>query len=280
MSPQMSGFASEAKSLVIKSVALSAGVAILLNSGIAFAGVFQQAQLPGVEDEKTQTSDGDVVVDTESGSPETTTTSGTESEDSKTANKPRFTCQLTNSQYMVMYHPKSQPDQAYAWATPSPLGGGWTAERRCNEISRRLESYRPDGLQEMRASVENSYNVVCITTQKNPDCRIVLTVPPGENPQLIRDRVFQNISIADGGKVTEGVNTFVGGGDAQMLNDLLNLGLSSLGGSTNRPSRGSQSVNLRPFLDRADGGTGSQLKGGVPMRSNRANPRLNPGNFR
>ncbi|MEP0770301.1 COP23 domain-containing protein [Coleofasciculus sp. FACHB-SPT36] len=279
MSPYLSRFASETKSLVVKSVALSAGVAMLLNSGIAFAGSVQQAQLPGVEDENTQTSDGDVVVDTD-GSPDSTTSSGTESENSTTANKPRFTCQLTNSQYMVMYHPKSQPAQAYAWATPSPLGGGWTAERRCNEISRRLESYRPDGLQEMRASVENNYNVVCITTQKNPDCRIVLTVPPGENPQLIRDRVFQNISTADSGQVTEGVNTFVGGRDAQMLNDLLNLGLSSLGGTTNRSSRKSQSVNLRPFLDRADGGTGTQLKGGVPMRSNRANPRLNPGNFR
>lgn len=277
MSPHLYKFASEAKSLVAKSMALSVSVAILVNSGGAFAGSVQQAQLPGVEDETTQTSDEDVVVDTESGNPSTTTSPGTESEDSTTANKPRFTCQLTNSKYTVMYHPKSQPDQAYAWATPSPLGGGWTAERRCNEIGRRLESYRPDGLQEMRASVENNYNVVCITTQKNPDCRIVLTVPPGENPQLIRDRVFQNISIADSGQVTEGVNTFVGGRDAQMLNDLLNLGLSSLGGSTNRSSRRSQSVNLRPFLDRADGGTGTQLRGGVPMRSN---PRLNPGNFR
>ena len=274
MSPRLYKFAFVLGSSVFQSVALSVGVTILLSSGEANAGSLIQAQLPDVEDQK-KTSPGDVEVETKPESKESTTTQPDAESDSKTANESRFTCQVMSGQYTVMYHPKSQPSQSYAWATPSPLGGGWTSERRCNEISRRLESYRPDGLQEMRASVENNYNVVCITTQKNPDCRIVLTVPPGQDPQQTRDRVFQNISIADTGQVTQGVNTFVGGRDAQMLSDLLNLGLSSLGGnSLNRPSR---NINLRPFLDPSDGGTGTQLRRGIPARSN---PRLNPNNFR
>jgi hypothetical protein len=111
-----------------------------------------------------------------------------------------------------MYHPESQPNQGYPWATPGTLGGGWTPELRCNEISRRLELYRPDGLVEMRNAVENNYNTVCVTTQKNPSCRIVLTVPPGQDPELTRNRVFQNLTVADTGERTDAVNTFCRGG--------------------------------------------------------------------
>ncbi len=188
----------------------------------------------------------------------------------------RFSCQLLNGQYTVMYHPQSQPNQSFAWATPSGLGGGWDSERRCNEISRRLESYRPDGLQEMRTAVQNNYNTVCVTTQSVAACRIVLTVPPGQDPTSTRDRVFQNLTVADSGQQTQAVNTFVNGGNqTSQINQLLNLGRSILGGGNHRLA--TNSIDLRPFLDRADGGTGTKLQGGVPTRTA---PRLNPGNFR
>ncbi len=116
---------------------------------------------------------GDVIVDTDAKEPASSTTPG-----SVTKAEARFTCQMMNGQYTVMYHPESQKGQSYQWANPTGLGGGWTAERRCNEISRRLEFYRPDGLQEMKTAMENGYNTVCVTTQKVPGCRIVLTVPP------------------------------------------------------------------------------------------------------
>jgi hypothetical protein len=197
------------------------------------------------------------------------------------ASSTRFSCQLTNGQYVVMYYPESQPGQAYAWATPSALGGGWSPERRCNEISRRLESYRPDGLVEMQTAVENGYNTICVTTERVPSCRIVLTVPPGQDPIATRDSVFQNLTVADSGQQTQGVNTFTGnrvGNDE--IGNLINLGTSILGGSGASSSpRGD--INLKPFLDRADGGTGARLQGGVPVRGNaRPSPRLNPGNFR
>ena len=72
----------------------------------------------------------------------------------------RFSCQLVSSQWTVMYQPQSQPNQYFAWATPKELGGGWTAQRRCQEISRRLEAYRPDGLQELRNDITNNYNTI------------------------------------------------------------------------------------------------------------------------
>ncbi|MBW4519513.1 MAG: COP23 domain-containing protein [Scytolyngbya sp. HA4215-MV1] len=212
---------------------------------------------------------GDVVVPTEpdgqSSTPGTTTSAD-----------PRFICQTNQGQYTVMYRPESQPNQAYPWAVPSNMGGGWSAERRCSEISRRLEAYRPDGLLEMTTGVENGYNTICVTTEKVPSCRIVLTVPVGQDPRSTRDRVFENLTIADSGQPTQGVNALTGEDTDRLLNqvgELLNLPGSKQRSISDR----SDSINLRPFLAPEDGGTATQL---THPRSTLMNRSLNPNRFR
>ncbi|MBI4782213.1 MAG: hypothetical protein HY785_12965 [Oscillatoriophycideae cyanobacterium NC_groundwater_1537_Pr4_S-0.65um_50_18] len=177
----------------------------------------------------------------------------------------RFTCELSNGEYTVMYRPQSQPSQSYAWAQPGELGGGWTPERRCAEIGRRLEFYRPDGLLEMRTAIENGYNTICVTTEQVSSCRIVLTVPPGQDPIATRDRVFSNLTVADSGEQTNAVNTFSGengGGLINRIGQAIGVDLSSLSGRRRGADSGNSSdaINLRPFLDTADGGTGSRLR--------------------
>lgn len=263
-------------SWVFRSAGFFASTALLLASSRAFAltqppvPATTQAQLP----HHTLLAEN-VVVDTRH--VDTRPQAPKPDPEIQASKEPRFTCQLLNGQYTVMYHPESQTGQAYPWATPSVLGGGWTPEKRCNEISRRLELYRPDGLLEMRNAVENNYNIVCVTTQKDPSCRIVLTVPPGQNAEQTRDRVFQNLTIADKGEQTNAVNTFAeGASSSQLLNQVVNQGLSALGIS-NHSVRHSGNINLRPFLDPADGGTGAMLRRGIQARPN---PRLNPDQFR
>lgn len=195
--------------------------------------------------------------------------------------EPRFSCALVDGEYTVMYHPQSQPGQSYAWATPTELGSGWTPERRCNEIARRLELYRPDGLVELGTSVENEYDIICVTTQDDPSCRIVLTVPPGQDPQQTRDLVFDNIVTADSGRSTAAVSALrANGADLDTIEDLLGIDLSDLedlddlsGLDLGTRSR----INLQPFLDATDGGTGEMLQDGI---STPGNPKLNPDNFR
>lgn len=182
---------------------------------------------------------------------------------------PRFSCQVENGQSTVMYSPKSRPGESYPWAVPTDMGSAWPAERRCSEISRRLELYRPDGLNELQVGVENGYNTVCVTTEQVPACRIVFTVPPGQDPLQTRDAVFQNIAIADNGTTTSGVNTLTNNGSNSTILDQI----STVLGGNNRPST-NPGINLKPFLDAADGGTGTQLNTQV------APPRvLNPNNF-
>jgi len=175
-------------------------------------------------------------------------------------NQPRFSCQFYNGQYTVMYYPKSRPNQPFAWATPGALGGGWTPERRCAEIARRFEEYRPDGLVELQNSQLNRYNVVCVTTRQDPSCRLVFTVPPGQDPIATRNRVFDNVVVADRGEQTQSVTTFSGSEREQdLLGDLVKLGRSSLG-MPNQAAQERGPINLLPFLDPADGGTGAGLK--------------------
>lgn len=237
-----------------------AGLGLQMSSAIAAPSLI--SQLPPTSDPS-----GDVIIDSGSQSPPQTST--------PTVSGTRFACQVVNGQYTVMYQPESQPGQQYPWAVPSAMGGGWDPARRCSEITRRLESYRPDGLQEMQTGFENGYNTVCVTTQRVPGCRIVLTVPPGQDAISTRDRVFQNLTIADSGQQTQGVNTFVSGNRGGILGEAarwLNLGIPGASSS----SSVSSSINLRPFLDRADGGTGQFLR----KRAISPGRRLNPNNFR
>ncbi|MTJ10142.1 MULTISPECIES: COP23 domain-containing protein [unclassified Anabaena] len=193
----------------------------------------------------------------------------------------RFSCQFYNGLHTVMYQPQSQPGQYFAWAAPQNLGGGWDAQKRCQAIASRLELYRPDGLQELQIAVENNENIICVTTEAQPSCRIVLTVPRGKDPYAIRNSVFQNLATADSGQQTIAVNTYANrnrsNGDS-----LYNLGRTLLGGN-NQVNSSKNGINLKPYLDPRDGGTGSNLTNGVGIGRNtqpKSPVRLNPGRFR
>ncbi|MEH2327049.1 MAG: COP23 domain-containing protein [Nostoc sp.] len=248
----------------------SLGLSLCLGNSVAMAQYNSTGNGDGVVVPTVPSDGSSTPIDTSTGIPPSPSSDGTT----------RFTCQTYNGQYTVMYQPQSQPGQYFAWAAPAALGGGWDAQRRCAAIASRLELYRPDGLQELQTAVENNENIVCVTTQANPTCRIVLTVPRGKDPYVIRNSIFQNLTTADSGQQTIAVNTY--GDRSSGGNELYNLGRTLLGGGNNRVSSSRSGINLKPFLDRKDGGTGNKLQSGVAIRrqSQPNSVRLNPGNFR
>ena len=189
----------------------------------------------------------------------------------------RFTCQSYNGQYTIMYQPQSQTGQYFPWATPAALGGGWNSQLRCDTIASRLESYRPDGLQELQTGVQNRQNIVCVTTEANPTCRIVLTVPPNKDAYTVRNTIFQNLVSADNGEQTIAVNTY---GDRGGSNDIYSLGRTLLGGGNNRVRSSRDGINLKPYLDARDGGTASNLRNGVAIRRQSQPQSRTQSNFR
>jgi hypothetical protein len=187
-----------------------------------------------------------VVVPTVPSGSSTTIPTSTTVDDSST----RFSCQSNNGQFTVMYQPQSQ--------------------------------YRPDGLQELQIARENRENIICVTTEAQPSCRIVLTVPRGKDPYTIRNSVFQNLTTADTGQQTIAVNTY-NNRNSGNDNSLYSLGRTLLGGSKNQVTSAKGGINLKPYLDPKDGGTGGKLRNGIAIQVNttlQSPSRLNPGRFR
>ncbi|MDY7012326.1 MAG: COP23 domain-containing protein [Cyanobacteriota bacterium] len=252
----------------VMSFSLSAVIVLSHSSAIA------QTSSPG-EVSQTNPRRPDVIIDTESNSGNSPSLPGEQAQSDT-----RFRCEYTNGQYQVMYHPEDQYGDGYPWAVPSAMGGGWTAEKRCAAISARLESYRPDGLLELRTGIENNYNVVCATTQEDSRCRIVFTVPPGQDPVITRDRVFENLTVADSGQMTQGVTTYVEGNESSSIFTELDRLLGGNGAISDvlGQRQHSDALYLRPFLSPTDGGTGERLSGGM-VRPASGSP-LNPDRFR
>ncbi|MBE9201388.1 MULTISPECIES: COP23 domain-containing protein [unclassified Nodularia (in: cyanobacteria)] len=248
----------------------SIGLSLCLGNSVAFA-------------QFNDSTSGDVVVPTiPSGGTSTPTgiPTGTPTTTPNVTSGTRFTCQFYNGQYTVMYQPQNIPGQFFPWAAPATLGGGWSPEKRCAAIASRLELYRPDGLQELQTAVENNENIVCVTTETNPFCRIVLTVPRGQDPFVVRNSVFQNLMTADSGQQTLAVNTY-GDSSGGGVNGLYNLGRSLLGGGNNRANASRSGINLKPYLAPQDGGTLRQNGAASNSQPQPQSPnRLNPGNFR
>lgn len=250
-------------------IGLTAGVAFLLNASGAFANTSIPGQLSQLLAQSNTRTPEDIIIDTPAqGRSTTTTTTTTSGSGSNTtvSQDTRFTCEVMDGEYTVVYRPEERPGQYYPWAKPSAMGGRWTPQARCVEISRRLEAYRYDNLREMKTSVLNNQDIVCVTTERVPGCRIVFTVPPGQNPKLTRDRVFENLTVAEAGQQTDAVNTFIGNGSS--INQVLNgLGIPGVGGKK-KITASPDSINLRPFLSPSDGGNGSNLTRGTKVRSN------------
>lgn len=197
----------------------------------------------------------------------------------------RFSCLNRGGEYTVMYQPESRPGEGFPWAVPRAMGGGWSAESRCFEISRRLEEYRPDGLIELQTGRENGYNILCVTTEDNPDCRIVLTVPSNRDPIATRNAVFDNLVVADTGEQTTGVTTYAGGTGGGITGDILSVGSKIFGRRRRRTLTSDRgAVRLKPFLDRSDGGSATGLRNGIRIKQAQSNAksgvRLNPERFR
>lgn len=286
-------------SLTFKLVLCSSlGLSMFLGNSLAFAQVNQDVVVPttsspGNTNRNTNTSVTRTSTSntrTRNGSSTSTVTTSTSSSSTRRTSprtvspidsETRFNCLFYDNQYTVMYQPESQPGKYFAWATPRTLGGGWNAQKRCQTIADRLESYRPDGLLELRNSTLNGYNTLCVTSEKDPNCRLILTIPPGQDPYATRNQIFSNLTTADSGQQTVGVNTYTSTGSE--IDDILNVGRGIFG--KRRPSAVSKdAIKLKYFLDEYDGGTAQYLRNGVTIRKSStptsSGLKLNPKKFR
>ena len=119
----------------------------------------------------------------------------------------RFSCQLLadldrgGDVWAVMYRQNRKNNQPWLKMVTT-LGGNWTPLERCQEIARRLEMYREDGLLELTyRSDPNTPNqeVICAKTKQSGDnCPLVITLNPGADGYETLREMTASLTGGDG----------------------------------------------------------------------------------
>ena len=78
------------------------------------------------------------------------------------------------------------------WSSNVFDGGGWTPERRCQEVSQRFEGFRQQGrLQYLTTGRINGQPVICTAKAEGAPCDgLLYTLKPGQDPTTALRNLF------------------------------------------------------------------------------------------
>ncbi|MEN9216115.1 MAG: COP23 domain-containing protein [Gloeomargarita sp. HHBFW_bins_162] len=90
------------------------------------------------------------------------------------------------------------------WTSDTFSDSGFTAERRCQEVSKRFQTYYDDGsLSFITTGRMNGQNVVCVARSNGGPCAgLLFTLKPGSNPTQVINQLF-NIRTRAAGPLNE-----------------------------------------------------------------------------
>ena len=98
----------------------------------------------------------------------------------------RFSCELlqdTNQGKEVWTVTYDDDQSKKAWlGIVIPMGGGWSPAKRCEEIQRRLENFRNDGILSLNYRKDPNtpkQEVICVNTKLSSNCPLLLTLDVG-----------------------------------------------------------------------------------------------------
>ncbi len=90
------------------------------------------------------------------------------------------------------------------WSSDAFSESGYSAERRCQEVSKRFQTYYDDGsLSFITTGRMNGQNVVCVARSNGGPCAgLLFTLKPGSNPTQAINQLF-NIRTRASGPLNE-----------------------------------------------------------------------------
>ncbi|AFY82523.1 COP23 domain-containing protein [Oscillatoria acuminata] len=104
-----------------------------------------------------------------------------------------YSCDLTQNPPVTIARTSVKGDMpVIAWKSTFFEGSGYTPEKRCLEVSERLQTYYQMGLLHyLTTGVQDNQNIICVTRTHGGDCSgLLLTLEPGDNPeQVLKDLV-------------------------------------------------------------------------------------------
>lgn len=93
------------------------------------------------------------------------------------------------------------------WVSSSYFPPPWTAQRRCQEVSRRFQKNYDNGtLRQIKTGVLRGEPVVCAAVNQNNPCTdrtLLFTVKRGSNPNAIVRKLFDRRALAAGNALNE-----------------------------------------------------------------------------
>lgn len=96
-----------------------------------------------------------------------------------------FWCAMSSGAPATLYQNRQGAVEPWIyWTSDAFSGSGYTPERRCQEVSSRLETYRRNRqLQFITVGRMNNQNVICTASQVNGRCeKLIYTLKAGQDP--------------------------------------------------------------------------------------------------
>lgn len=103
-----------------------------------------------------------------------------------------FSCKMNYGVWTTVVNESGKPEKALIrW--DSDFGGqvGYTRERRCNEVTNRMNSYLSNRGQFLTHGIQNGQKVICTTDRLGKDClNFLYTVKPEHDPKARLEELF------------------------------------------------------------------------------------------
>jgi len=118
--------------------------------------------------------------------------------------KVSFACDVSTKVPRTVARTEKKEVNLIVWESKAFQTSGFTPERRCNEVSDRLQKYAKGGnLRYITTGKINNQNVICVAAYKNGQCRpngLILTLKNDENPREVLESLFETAFKVSGGK--------------------------------------------------------------------------------
>ena len=105
-----------------------------------------------------------------------------------------FSCKMVSNEWATLVNESGQPErQMIRWTSGLGASVGYTPERRCQEVTNRMNLYLSKSGQFITHGVMNNENVICITNSQGRDCiNLLYTLKKGtQDPKLTLEDLFQ-----------------------------------------------------------------------------------------
>ena len=103
-----------------------------------------------------------------------------------------FSCKMFSGAWTTFVNESGKPEkQMIRWTSEFGALAGYTPERRCKEVTNRMNKYVSESGQYITHGTMNNLNVICTTDDLGKDClHLLYTLKPDQDPKLTLEDLF------------------------------------------------------------------------------------------